>query len=539
MNDFGEAELLSNRKKDDHRSTIKNLGNWFGLVLFVFTVLTLTSSQQIFKKSIEYDESTSLLFTAGTSSPAWPEYIVNAGKLKDIFKPSLDFIKITKILKKTQAHPPLYFLLLAVWRKIFGNGIETARFFSFLCTGGAAIILVGIINSAVRSNILTLTTIIFFLFSQMSVFMATTARPYALPLFLLLCAVLTIYVAYSDKKHNMSKFKTILYITSGFLAGLAILSNHFVAISIFLLGLWMMIISISSQNWKIVVYFLIGATLPCLVEIWMLPNQIRLHSSIYVGFLGLSEFSKDIKYIFNTVTPFGFYDLIFRFQSISLYILIFIIFLSSFFIYTDIKNNPRNKFFWMLMLLLSFGFIFCLDIFELFMNKNINKYRYFFLVSPFFAFFVSLGSCIKVKKFHVGLVFIIPILLVQFYWVIFEQNKYSNTGEEWRDLSSIVTRLPKSETLILIDTGYGRGVPASMVYELPDNSKIRMVTAKTNLMRLVKEITPYRYVVMVMSRQKQGIVRMHDFKEVLLSLGMYHQNTILLNRHPLLEKTPF
>ena len=81
-------------------------------------------------RGAEDDEQYTLFLTAGTPRPAWPEAPFPAGLARTLQTGRTDLITIGRDLRRTDVHPPLYFWLVSLWRRLFGPGLLTARLLS-------------------------------------------------------------------------------------------------------------------------------------------------------------------------------------------------------------------------------------------------------------------------------------------------------------------------------------------------------------------------------------------------------------------------
>ena len=112
---------------------------WSLLILLVISVSARLPG--LVSRSIWYDESITLLVTAGNAQPSWPQESGPASMAKTQFRGTPALTEIAIDLHKTDVHPPVYFWLLSLWRQWMGFSIETARVFSLLCSTGAVLIL--------------------------------------------------------------------------------------------------------------------------------------------------------------------------------------------------------------------------------------------------------------------------------------------------------------------------------------------------------------------------------------------------------------
>ncbi|HYP63208.1 MAG TPA: glycosyltransferase family 39 protein [Acidocella sp.] len=82
----------------------------------------------------EYDEAYSIFLTAGHARPAWPQGVFTAGSVRWLYAGHAGFGQIAHDLRTGDVHPPLYFWLLEVWRRVFGPSWFAARLLSVFCS---------------------------------------------------------------------------------------------------------------------------------------------------------------------------------------------------------------------------------------------------------------------------------------------------------------------------------------------------------------------------------------------------------------------
>jgi hypothetical protein len=110
-------------------------------VLLLAAVLLVAASCL---RGAEYDEQYTLFLTGGTARPVWPSSAITAGDVQSLQDGHANLGAIARDLRATDVHPPLYFWITAMWRRLFGDGLLAARLLSVLC-GVAALGVVAII----------------------------------------------------------------------------------------------------------------------------------------------------------------------------------------------------------------------------------------------------------------------------------------------------------------------------------------------------------------------------------------------------------
>ncbi len=101
------------------------------LALAILVLITLAVRVPgVFSRAIWYDEAITLLETAGNANPSWSEFPTPARTQKELLTGSPTLKEVAAGLRETDVHPPVYYGLLSIWRRLAGESIETARLFS-------------------------------------------------------------------------------------------------------------------------------------------------------------------------------------------------------------------------------------------------------------------------------------------------------------------------------------------------------------------------------------------------------------------------
>ena len=82
----------------------------------------------------EYDEAYSIFLTAGDPRPAWPQGAFSPSEVRAFYKGDASMGGIAQDLRQGDVHPPLYFWLLELWRRLAGPSWFAARLLSVLLT---------------------------------------------------------------------------------------------------------------------------------------------------------------------------------------------------------------------------------------------------------------------------------------------------------------------------------------------------------------------------------------------------------------------
>ena len=100
----------------------------FPILVVAAAVLTATA----WLRSAEYDEQYTLFIVGGPTRPVWPTRAFTAGEVRTLQAGHAGFAAIARELRQTDVHPPLYFWVVAAWRRLAGEGLFTLRLASVL-----------------------------------------------------------------------------------------------------------------------------------------------------------------------------------------------------------------------------------------------------------------------------------------------------------------------------------------------------------------------------------------------------------------------
>lgn len=140
-------------------------------------------------RSVEYDEAISLMVVRGVPSPAWPEGVSTAGALRAALGQGVaDPLSLLRDLRASDVHPPLYFILLAGWVGAVGDSLLALRLPSLLMTLACGLPLVGIARMLLGRERAPL-ALLALACSPVLMILGALARGYGLATLLLLVAV--------------------------------------------------------------------------------------------------------------------------------------------------------------------------------------------------------------------------------------------------------------------------------------------------------------------------------------------------------------
>jgi hypothetical protein len=161
-----------------------NLPRRDGLAVLLLGAVVLVSAAH--GRGAEYDEQYTVFLEAGDARPAWPASVFAVGTVRDRFHGDSSFARIAADLRHGDVHPPLYFWIAAVWRRLFGDTLLSLRLCSALFSL-AALGIVGLI--ARRAGIPAALAMLLTLGCYAFVYTGTVARGFALAQLLALFGV--------------------------------------------------------------------------------------------------------------------------------------------------------------------------------------------------------------------------------------------------------------------------------------------------------------------------------------------------------------
>jgi hypothetical protein len=155
----------------------------YGFLVFAALLLTCVA----LLRPPEYDEAYSVFLTAGEARPAWPAGVFTSAAVQPDFTGSASLGGVARDLRVGDVHPPLYFWVLTLWRRVFGPGWITARLLSVAFSLASLLLLARI---AAGETIPVLPTLAITLLSYGFAYTGTVARGFALAQFFSLLGVM-------------------------------------------------------------------------------------------------------------------------------------------------------------------------------------------------------------------------------------------------------------------------------------------------------------------------------------------------------------
>jgi hypothetical protein len=201
-------------------------------VLFVATEMQLIG---VYERAIWDDEGTTLLETAGNAWHSWPRGPARAAEAKLFYRGSPPVSNITEGLRRRDVHPPVYYVLLAFWRRLFGFSIESARMFSVICSL-ASIVALYLLLRAGRTERPHISVLVYALSPVAAVF-GSLARNYALATLLIVGAALAAFLA--AKRIEQGRAGVAFALAAATACGIAFQTNYLALFPAGVILLWL------------------------------------------------------------------------------------------------------------------------------------------------------------------------------------------------------------------------------------------------------------------------------------------------------------
>jgi hypothetical protein len=181
-------------------------------------LLTATASL----RGAEYDEQYTLFLTAGVARPIWPDQPVRAGAVSALQAGHGTLAQIAHDLRATDVHPPLYFWLEALWRRLAGPSLFAARLLSVLLS---LVSLAAVASIARRAGIAAAPAVLLTLGCYGFAYTGAIARGFALAQSLTVCGTALLLDAAHRKRRGKSR-AIATALAAGLLLGAAPAANY-------------------------------------------------------------------------------------------------------------------------------------------------------------------------------------------------------------------------------------------------------------------------------------------------------------------------
>lgn len=361
-----------------------------------------------------------------------------------------------------EAQPPVYFVLLTLWRFFFVS-ILWARLFNVLFVILSQIIIYQFIRKN-YSNKIAVFSVVLFLLNPLVIFTLLEIRLFAFLIFICICAIVYFYNSYYLGK--VTHFHCIVFI---FLSLIGLFTQLLFGFLLFMLAFVLLL----EKKWKPLWLYIFSMVIPLIVLALYIPqvlNSINIQDSL-VPESGI-DFGDNIKIaIIELFNRFLSYILPIKFSFINVWIfnVVFLILFAMSLNYGKLKNG-----FGILIpnIILVVGIVLFFIVLHLEFGFQSILYKYtIILFPPVFLLLIAFLSFIKPKVLNYGFIVIVLFYLVrdfQEYRKLYKVNDFKALSEyiiqaENKDEPIFVYRNINSEVLKIYYKGVNKLIPLPKV----------------------------------------------------------------------------
>lgn len=351
---------------------------------------------------------------------------------------NFDFPKILEYFA-IENNPPLHFLYLHFWIKIFGDG-ETVVRISSLIFGLLAIPLTYLVGKEIFSKKTGLIAAIFSTISFWQIYYSVEARMY--PMFLFL-SLTSIYFFWKTLKENKKKFKFFYFISS------------FLLIYTHLFG-WLVIIFqnlfffIYRKYYKPTKSFFYKANLALIAifSVWLIPKFLSIiHQPVLQGW-----------YFKNQITPLNIFQVleknigiisINKFLHLFVYLAIAVLIITNFILLVRQNRDARSVF--CLPNTKKYLFVFLWIVIPVFLSyfANLMISKYLIFIGPATHLLIA-QSIININKSKKNILLIAVIIFLILFIGILPSITRTNKLYCWDQMAEYISREEKVSDKIII-----------------------------------------------------------------------------------------
>lgn len=467
------------------------------VVLGVLVLITLAVRLPgVFNRAIWYDEAITLLETAGNAIPVWSDQPTPARTQKQHLVGSPSLREVAVGLRTTDVHPPVYYGLLSMWRRLAGGSLETARLFSVVWSAFTVILFYLLLRASGVQRPLAPSLV--YALTSGAVHYAHEARNYSLALFFLLAAAFFAYVSTTRVEDNRRQF-WLFSLAMAVFCSLAFQTHYLAIFPVLYLLIWYVcwiprgrrLLSIPAIILTIGISSIGMSTLAA--QLGARPKQFQKE----LGFL--QELWKIVDFNFemlwnSAVSSTGVFIAVAGTVAVLMTIGIW---------YTKSAwDEIDTRLFTMmtgLAIVPSLG-VLALD---LIFSKNLGKSSYVFFAGPALVYLLTLSAANRSyrqagdpRRSTVGLAqaafCIVPFFLgLQLAGVNFDLEKTPGfAGSSLRSLTAEIEASSPSP-VVVIGAGHGRGDPATVIYELAPDISVCVIDRESDIVKLSAELAGF------------------------------------------------
>jgi hypothetical protein len=503
---------------------LRRKDTWALVVLVLITVAVRTPG--VFNRAIWYDEAITLLETAGNAIPIWSALPTPAATQKELFVGSPSLGEVAAGLRETDVHPPVYYGMLSIWRRIAGESLETARLFSVFWSTASVILLFFLLRAFGFKRPFWPSLV--YSISSGAVHYGHEARNYSLAMFFVISAAfLAVLLTQSE---FFGKIQSgILSVLMAVFCGLAFQTNYLTVFPIVVLLAWCFAWAPKIQRMYVIPAMILSVMIS-LVGFGTLVTQLGARPNQFQKALGFGQelmkiFNSNIVILWSPVTS----NSAIRWTVVGTVLVL--LFLSTAYLKAAWREIDKRLF--TLMAGLAMAPSLGLLALDLLFGKNLGKSSYVLFGGPAIVVLLTLAVGDRSEQ-EVGdsrwsaaglsriVGSIIPFFIVlQLTGINF--NLERTPGFAGSTLRSLVRRIEKSPRppVVVVGAGHGRGDPATVIYEMAPETTVCVIDGNSDLSRLSSELAIFEEIWFVFAKGRKTDAVERSLFEVLTEDGDY------------------
>lgn len=496
----------------------------------------------VFNRAIWYDEAITLLETAGNAVPQWSESPTPARTQHELMVGSATCAEITAGLAESDVHPPLYYLVLSKWRRLFGASIETARLLSVLSSLASVVLFYLLLRSSGSAR--PFAPALVYSLSSGAVHYAHEARNYSLALLMLLAGVYLAYLTTQIEPKNRRNL-WMSSISIGLFLGLAFQTNYLTVFPVIFVLLWYLFWLPKGRRLESMLAILTAVSIS-LFAVTTLVGQLGARPK---QFQKITSFGEELRKIFD----FNFemlWNPVVGSSGIQVAVigaLIVLAIVSLSYVNVAWKMIDRRLF----SLMVGLAIVPSLGVLglDLVFSKSLGKSSYVFFAGPAVVYLLTLATANQreeetatsdrpISPLTSVASWVLPFFVaLQLTGINFDLERTPGfAGSSLRSLARQIEASGRSP-VVVIGAGHGRGDPATVVYELDPETPVCVLNPDSDIAALSSELAVFEEIWIVFAKGRVTADTEQLLLENLTSSGGYravlHNNRIAhLKRAP-------
>ena len=445
----------------------------------------------LFSRSIWYDESVTLLETAGHTLPVWPAKPSPARLAKVQFEGISGFSQIGDDLRAHDWHPPLYFWSVSIWKRWWGSSLNATRGFSLACSVATILALYGLLCAA-RFEHAFIPTLIYAL-SFSSVHFGQEARAYALATLLIMLAALFAYLCSQAALQERGRHFAAYSVGMAICCGAAFLTHFLTLFSVSIILVWFLAHVRPVLRLRVILPLILTGSFAVL--------GLFTRSGLHYGRPRLQPFGflSEVRALVRMNLDLLWHPLISgRWVYPTKCLLFVLVGTSALLLFFQWPQTNRKL--WLLVVGLVIAPSVGIMVLDLPSNWQLYEIRYLVWAGPALAIVAANGVVKLISSRPTwGWSLLAVLLLVQLTSINWgEEDAF--VGVRWRSLAKIIQASSSSSHVVVLGGGGVRAwFPAALIYELDPNVMVAILRPELDVDKLAVEIERYDHVWVVCS----------------------------------------